>query len=65
VVGDAPWFGPQTVHEGRPPALMEAGAEGHMPLRCSRRNPTVRATERPIDTFVPTTVRSQGVAQRP
>ena len=28
VVGDAPWLGPQTALEGRPPALMEVGAEG-------------------------------------
>ena len=28
VVGHAPWLGPQTVLEGRPPALMDASAKG-------------------------------------
>ena len=28
VGGVAPWFGPQTALDGRPPALMDAGAKG-------------------------------------
>src|SRR5215218_5272228 len=37
MVGDSSWLGPQTVLEGRPPALMEASVEGRGSLRCSRR----------------------------
>ena len=34
--GDAPWLGPQTVLEGRPPALMEVGEEGRYAASLSR-----------------------------
>ena|SRR5918995_3682110 len=49
VIGDSPWLGPQTLLEGGPLALMQAGAEGHRSFRCSGRGPTVRATERPTE----------------
>ena len=37
MVSDSPWLGPQTVLDGRPPALMDAGVESRGSLRCSRR----------------------------